>query len=70
MELALILFAAFTLETVLTILVKLVVAGLIAYVLFWALGRIGLPEPFAKIALVIIVLAVVAYVISLLLPYA
>lgn len=63
MELLLI---SFTLEAMLPILVKLVIAALIAYVAFWALGKIGLPEPFGKIALVIIVLVVAIYCIMLL----
>ena len=55
---------------VLSLLVKIVIAGLIAYVLLWALGKIALPEPFNKIALVIIVLAIAYYVITLLLAFA
>ena len=58
--------AGFSLEALLPILIKLVIAGLIAYVLFWALGKIGLPEPFGKVALVIIVLIVAVYCITLL----
>ena len=56
----------FTLEAMLPILIKLIIAALIAYVVFWALGKIGLPEPFGKIALVIIVLIVAVYCITLL----
>lgn len=70
MTLALLLLAAFSMQTALVLLIKIVVAGLIAYVLFWALGKIGLPEPFAKVALVVIVLVVAFYVISLLLEFA
>jgi hypothetical protein len=51
----------------LTLFVKLVIAGLIFYVLFWALGKIGLPEPFSKIALVVLVLIIVIYLLDLLL---
>jgi hypothetical protein len=60
------LLTGFTLAAMLPILIKLIIAGLIAYVLFWALSRIGLPEPFGKIALVIIVLIVAIYCITLL----
>ncbi len=70
MTFALLVTATPALSGVLAILVKIVIAGLIAYVLFWALGKIGLPEPFNKIALVIIVLAVAYYVITLLLAFA
>lgn len=61
-----VLLTAFTLAAMLPILIKLVIAGLIAYIAFWALGKIGLPEPFGKIALVIIVLIVAIYCITLL----
>ena len=38
-------------------------AGLIAWLLWWALGAIGVPEPFNKVARVIIVLFVVIVLI-------
>ena len=57
---------AFNFEALIPILIKLVVAALIAYVAFWGLGKIGLPEPFNKIILVIIVVVIVVYCISLL----
>lgn len=56
----------FTLEAMLPILIKLIVAGLIAYVAFWGVSKIGLPEPFGKIILAIIVLIIVIYLITLL----
>lgn len=61
------LILTFSLAGILPILVRIIIAGLIAYILFWAIGKIGLPEPFAKIALVLIVLAVAYYCITLLL---
>lgn len=64
MTLALLL--AFSFEALIPILIKLVIAALIAYVAFWGLAKIGLPEPFNKIVLVIIVLVIVIYCISLL----
>ena len=48
------------------ILIQLVIAGLIAYLLFWAIGKIGLPEPFSKIAIAMIVLVIVIFLIDLL----
>jgi len=49
-------------------LIWLVVAGLIFWIVSWGLGKIGLPEPFAKIAWVLlIVLTVVVCVNALLL---
>ncbi len=59
--------AAPVLTGILGLLVKIIIAGLIAYIVFWALGKIGLPEPFNKIALAIVVLLVAYYLISLLL---
>lgn len=53
--------------TLVTLLVQLVVAGLICYLLFWAIGKIGLPEPFAKIATAVIVLVVVVFLLDILL---
>lgn len=38
------------------LLVYLIVWGLVFYVCWWALGAIGLPEPFNKVATVILVL--------------
>lgn len=51
----------------LTLLVTLVVAGLIAWLCWWFIGYVGLPEPFNKVARVIIGLAVLVFLINLLL---
>ena len=64
MTLALLL--AFSFAALIPVLIKLVIAALIAYVAFWGLGKIGLPEPFNKIILVIIVLVIVIYCVTLL----
>lgn len=50
----------------LSLLVTLVIVGLIFWLLYWFLGQVGLPEPFNKVALVILALAVVVYLIGLL----
>ncbi|MGH7605394.1 MAG: hypothetical protein ACRENK_15540 [Gemmatimonadaceae bacterium] len=47
--------------------VQLVILGLIFYVLWWALGRLALPEPFAKIATVILVVIIVIVLLNILL---
>ena len=52
--------------SIIALLITIVIWALIFYVLFWGLGKIGLPEPFAKVALVILVLAAVVVVISIL----
>ena len=51
----------------LTLLVTLVVAGLIFWLLWWFIGVCGLPEPFNKIARVLIALVAVVFLINLLL---
>ncbi len=50
-----------------SILIQLVVFGLIMWVLWWGLAKIGLPEPFAKIATVILVLITVLFLVNILL---
>ena len=47
------------------ILIWLVVLGVIFYVAWWGLGKIGLPEPFNKIATVVLVLLTVLVLIWL-----
>ena len=49
-----------------TLLLSLVIWGIIFYVLWWALGLIGLPEPFNKIAVVVLVIATVYVLIGIL----
>lgn len=50
-----------------TLLVQLVIGGLIAYLLLWAIAKIGLPDPFSKIAIAIVVLVIVVFLIDILL---
>ena len=52
-----------TLSALVYVVVYLIVAGLILWLLHWLIGYVGLPEPFAKIARVI--LAVVAVLIAI-----
>lgn len=52
--------------TLLSLLVSLVIWGLMFYLLWWGLGKIGLPEPFNKVAIVILVLASIVVIIGLL----
>ena len=54
-------------EPLLGLLIQIIVVGLIFYLLFWAIGRIGLPEPFNKVAIVIVVLLCVIYLLNILL---
>jgi hypothetical protein len=53
-------------QELVSVLVYLVVWGLILYVLWWGIGRVGLPEPFAKIATVVLVLLTVVVLLNLL----
>jgi len=46
-------------------LIWLVGVGLIAWLLWWFIGYVGLPEPFAKVARVLIALVVVVMLIRL-----
>jgi len=50
----------------LSLLVTVIVLGLIFYLLFWLLGQIGLPEPFGKVAMVLLCLVAVIYLIGIL----
>ena len=49
-----------------SLLVTLIIVGLIFYCLYWLLGQIALPEPFGKVATVILGLAAVIYLIGIL----
>jgi len=44
-----------SIEALLHAIIWLAVVGLIFYVLWWALGKIALPEPFNKVATVLLV---------------
>ena len=50
----------------LTLLISLVIWGLIFYICWWGLGKIGLPEPFNKVVIVILVLVTIIVLIGLL----
>ncbi len=50
----------------LSLLVTLVIVGVIFWLLYWFIGQVGLPEPFNKVAMVLIALAAVVYLIGIL----
>ena len=52
--------------SLIAILISLVIWGLIFWLLWWAVGAMALPEPFAKIITVVLVLAAVVVIIGLL----
>ena len=51
---------------IVSLLITIVIYGLIFWILWWALGAVGLPEPFHKVAVVVLVLAAVIVIIGLL----
>jgi hypothetical protein len=59
--------AAISGNALLTALIWIVVAGLIYWLLDWAITKIGIPQPFAKIAHVVLIILVVLMVINALL---
>ena len=62
--------ATLTINSLLPLVVQIVIAGLIVMLLWWFIGYIGLPEPFNKVARVLVALVVVIYLINLLLSLA
>lgn len=50
--------------SVMEAIIWLVVAGLIYFILDWGIKKIGLPEPFNKIATVLLVLLVIVVAIN------
>jgi hypothetical protein len=52
--------------SIIALLITLIIWGLIFWLLWWALGAVGIPEPFHKVAVVILVLAAVVVVIGIL----
>ncbi len=51
----------------LSLLVTLIIVGLIAWLCWWFIDYVGLPEPFNKVCRVIIALVVLIYLINILL---
>lgn len=52
-----------------SLLISVIVLGVIAYIVFWGINYIGIPEPFDKIARVILVVIIVIYLLKMLLPF-
>ncbi len=57
-------------QELVSVFVYLVIWGLVLWVLWWGIGKIGLPEPFAKIATVVLVLLTVIVLLNLLFGFA
>ena len=56
-------------STLLSLLVTLVVVGLIAWLCWWFIDFCGLPEPFNKVAKVLVALVVLIFLINMLLGF-
>jgi len=48
------------------LLISLIVVGLVCYLLWWLIAYVGLPEPFNKVARVIIALFAVLFLLGVL----
>lgn len=59
--------AAISGDTLIQALIWLVIAGIIIWILWWALNTINPPEPFKKVGTVVIVLITVIILINILL---
>jgi hypothetical protein len=51
------------------IVIQLLIVGGVCYLLWWLIGYIGLPEPFSKIARVIVAVFAVLFLINMLLGF-
>lgn len=60
----------FSLNTIVKTIVYLIVAGLIFWLLWWLVHFVGLPQPFAKVADVVLAIAAVLTIIGVLLQLA
>ena len=54
--------------TLISLLITIIILGLVAWLVFWALAEFGLPEPFAKIARVLVVIIIVLYLLQKFMP--
>lgn len=70
MALMLMLLAAFSGQTIIQGLMTLIIVGLVFWLLWWLISYIALPEPFAKVARVILAAAAVFFLINFLLGLA
>lgn len=61
--------AAVTGGSLVSALITLVVVGLVCYLLWWFIGYVGLPEPFNKIARVLVALVAIVFLINMLLSF-
>lgn len=51
---------------ILSLIVTIVIVGLIFWLVWWFLAQVGLPEPFNKVATVLLALAAIVFLIGIL----
>lgn len=61
------LIAALTMQSAFDAVIVILVAGLVFYLIHWLIGYVGVPEPFNKIAKIILAVAAVVVLIRLIL---
>lgn len=59
-----------TLSALVQVILFIIIAGVIFWLLWWLVNYIGLPEPFAKVARVVLAVAAVFVLIALLMSLA
>lgn len=59
--------AAISGDSLLWAIIQIVIAAVIYFVITWGLGKIGVPEPFNKVIMVLLVLMVCLFLINALL---
>ena len=64
------LMAALGETSIINAIVWIVCVGLIFYLLYWLIGKVGVPEPFNKIAYALLALVAVVICIKLLMRFA
>lgn len=62
--------AAVTGESIMWLVITIIIGGLVYALLEWAIKAIAIPEPFAKIARVVLILGVVVFLVNALLSVA
>ena len=59
-----------SLEGLVQVIIYLAIVGGVCWLLLWLIGYVGLPEPFAKVAKIIIMVVAVLILINVLLSFA
>jgi hypothetical protein len=57
-------------DSLLSLVITVIIIGAVCWLLWWLIGFIGLPEPFAKVARGIVAVVAVIFLIGLLLHLA